>query len=261
MTQEEIDLNSEFNNEFDILYNNITSNQAPGLDLYEKSVFLTRAQLDIVRAYFSGTSNKEQKGFDGNGKRQIDFSMITESVTYDFILDQRLSLLFPPKFDVRPNGFAAQLPNDIFVVVNEYVEVQRNGKAHVLQVLPINFAEYSRLMNKPFRRPLKNQAWRLINSSDGTKHAEFIIGPNDIVSKYTIRYVRRPRAIRLEDFQGLTIDGESAAQCCELDPILYPDIIQRACELAKATYIGDLQSQIVLGQSSQTSIGIGIQNK
>ncbi len=102
-------------------------------------------------------------------------------------------------------------------------------------------------MNKPFRRPLKNQAWRLINSSDGTKHAEFIIGPNDTVSKYTIRYVRRPRAIRLEDFQGLTIDGESTAQCCELDPILRPDIIQRACELAKAAYIGDLQSQIALG--------------
>ena len=40
--------NEEFNNEFDVLYNNITSNQAPGLDEYEKSVFLTKAQDDIV---------------------------------------------------------------------------------------------------------------------------------------------------------------------------------------------------------------------
>ena len=31
--------NPELENEFDILYNNITSNQAPGLDAYEKSVF------------------------------------------------------------------------------------------------------------------------------------------------------------------------------------------------------------------------------
>lgn len=31
----------EFSNEFDILYNNITSNQAPPLDEYEKSVLLT----------------------------------------------------------------------------------------------------------------------------------------------------------------------------------------------------------------------------
>jgi hypothetical protein len=34
---------SEFSNQFDVLYNNITSNQAPGLDEYEKSVFLTKA--------------------------------------------------------------------------------------------------------------------------------------------------------------------------------------------------------------------------
>ena len=36
--------NQEVSNEFDILYNNVTSNQAPGLDEYEKSVFLTKAQ-------------------------------------------------------------------------------------------------------------------------------------------------------------------------------------------------------------------------
>ena len=33
--------NQEFSNEFDILYNNVVGNQAPGLDTYEKSVFLT----------------------------------------------------------------------------------------------------------------------------------------------------------------------------------------------------------------------------
>jgi hypothetical protein len=35
--------NPEFSDEFDIYYNNITSNQAPGLNEYEKSVFLTEA--------------------------------------------------------------------------------------------------------------------------------------------------------------------------------------------------------------------------
>jgi len=33
----------EFSNEFDLLYNNIMSNSAPGLNEYEKSVFLTKA--------------------------------------------------------------------------------------------------------------------------------------------------------------------------------------------------------------------------
>ena len=30
----------EFSTEFDVLYNNVTSNQAPGLNEYEKSLFL-----------------------------------------------------------------------------------------------------------------------------------------------------------------------------------------------------------------------------
>jgi hypothetical protein len=75
--------NLEFSNEFDVLYNNITSNQAPGLDEYEKSVFLTKAQDEIVKAYFNPRLNKTQEGFDGNEKRQIDFSMIMRSVKYE----------------------------------------------------------------------------------------------------------------------------------------------------------------------------------
>ena len=67
----------EFSNEFDVLYNNVTSNQAPGLDEYEKSVFLTKAQDEILKAYFSPRTNKLQEGFDDNERRQIDFSSIT----------------------------------------------------------------------------------------------------------------------------------------------------------------------------------------
>ena len=59
----------EFSNEFDILYNNITSNQAPGLDEYEKSVFLTKAQDEIIKSYFNPRLNKTQEGFDGNERR------------------------------------------------------------------------------------------------------------------------------------------------------------------------------------------------
>jgi hypothetical protein len=34
----------EFSWEFDVLYNNISNGNAPGVNEYEKSVFLTRAQ-------------------------------------------------------------------------------------------------------------------------------------------------------------------------------------------------------------------------
>ena len=68
---------SEFSNEFDLFYNNIMSNAAPGLTEYEKSVFLTKAQDDIIKAYFNPKGNKFQEGLDDSLKRQIDFSTIT----------------------------------------------------------------------------------------------------------------------------------------------------------------------------------------
>ena len=75
----------EFSDQFDVLYNNITSNQAPGLTEYEKSVFLTKAQDEIIKNYFTANSkgNNIQQGFDDSAKRQADFSalMTTHSKT------------------------------------------------------------------------------------------------------------------------------------------------------------------------------------
>lgn len=272
----------EFSDEFDVLYNSITSNQAPGLDEYEKSVFLTKAQDEIIKSYFNPRTNKTQEGFDDNEKRQIDFSMIMRSKVYAEIVDVAkplsddltptpgagsglgvpditkpiLSPFTESFFDLRDNTKAVSLEDDILMFVNEYVEVNRNDVPTRLTILPINYTEYSRLMSKPYKRPTKSQAWRLLDNSSGYKMAEIIVGPNDEITKYVIRYVKRPRAIRLDNFDDVTIDGDKTVQSCELDPILHPEILQRAVELAKAAYTGDLQSQIALGQASQTNMGI-----
>lgn len=312
--------NLELSNEFDVLYNNITSNQAPGLDEYEKSVFLTKAQDEIVKAYFNPKTNKVQEGFDGSEKRQIDFSMLIRSYSYDGItyyinpdlvsiesitftsisqikeeltpsndgiyefatnykIDNTVlnvvedkvsqdgkqlyyvSQFFGSFFDTRDNTTSVTLDQDILMVINEYVEVIRDNNLNTrLTVIPINYIEYSRLMSKPYKRPLKNQAWRLLNN-DSYRKAEIVIGPNDSIKKYVIRYIKRPRAIRLTYFEDVTLDGESTEQSCELDPILHPEILQRAVELAKAAYTGDLTSQVALGQNSQTNMGIVTQSR
>ena len=72
----------EFNTNFDLLYNNIASNQAPGLKKKKKSVFLTNAQLELVKNYFNPKGNKYQEGFDQSPKRQLDFSTITDLMVY-----------------------------------------------------------------------------------------------------------------------------------------------------------------------------------
>lgn len=247
--------NQEFSNEFDILYNNIMSNQAPGLDEYEKSVFLTKAQDEIVKSYFNPKLNKVQEGFDNSERRQIDFSMIIKTVKATKITnDSGLIKLYP-----NEGSELYQIPEKIMMFINESLKVRRDNEEIPLIIIPLNYKEYNRLMTKPYKRPIKNQAWRLnIDSTSDSNRpiVEIVAGYGDTIIDYTIRYVKRPQAIILANLEGVSIDGEFTEQPCELDPILHHEILQRAVELAKAAYTGDLNSQLALGVNSETSMGI-----
>lgn len=371
---------SEFSNEFDVIYNSITSNQAPGLDEYEKSVFLTRGQYDVLYNYLNPKGNKFIEGFDGSKKRQADFSNLMSTVTLSRVdIDN--------KFDDRSICYIA--PPDLFVPINE--SAKDNNYKYV--VTPITFDEYDRLMSKPYQYPVKKHIWRLFtsvtdsipnkvsatitdwgtidspdrrvaikNSSDKTVVFKVVSTPQktsgvdiresydkvsislnidnllleefgnntyDVVQEYLVpggdryddrlnqyigdmssndscipdsfidevlytlpenkdttifsitaapaipsspvieligkmdkpsfsysmRYIRKARPIVLEDLGDLSIDGVSTKTECELDSELHREILQRAVELAKASYTGDLQSQLILGQTSQTDIG------
>ena len=271
----------EFDNQFDVLYNNITSNQAPGLNTYEKSVFLTKAQNEIVKNYFTANSkgNNIGQGFDDSAKRQADFSMLMKTAScgasllpsaassvITVIVGSSSARYTVSRIDPRSQVFT--FPPDVFIPINETLNV--NTK--YFQVIPLRFDEYTRLMSKPYKRPLKNQAWRLINTGTITsmeateslparnayiKFVEIITTPeyDDDTLIYSIRYIRKPHPIIVGDLDGLSIDGETDSEECELDPILHEDILQRAVELAKVawTATGQDNAQMVLaaGQRSE----------
>lgn len=240
----------EFSNEFDVLYNNIMSNQAPGLDEYEKSVFLTKAQLEILKNYFNPKGNKYGQGFDENAKRQIDFSTL--------ITVAKPSLYTPTddyvKFDDRSQLY--KMPSDILLVLNE-TGINTVGEVkRLISIVPINYEEYARLMSKPWKQPLKNQGWRLFQSTGEVDYiSEVVIKYNSTLTDYKIRYVRRPKPIILanlaDEYSNISIEGLNNITECELDPILHPEILQRAVELAKSAYTGDLKSSVELGQRTE----------
>ena len=333
---------SEFSDQFDVLYNNITSNQAPGLNEYEKSLFLTKAEKEIVKNYFSANSagNVLKQGFDDSAKRQADFSVlmktalcaaaqisgsiqvtvkkytctsgdstqilraaqisfvkdgnpytvpndtytvtvsgsnktisvvtgeapdqVTDVVTvigYPYnsgtitVADETQTLL-SGRIDDRSGVYI--FPSDTFIVVNESI---KTVEGRYLQVIPLRFDQYTDYMSKPFKYPLKNQAWRLMNSGEvsngaATKYVEIITNTWDTVGTYNIRYVRVPKPIIVANLGDLSIDGESLQSTeCEIDPILHEDILQRAVELAKIawTATGQDNAQMVLqaGQRSE----------
>ena len=248
---------TEFSDRFDVLYNNIMSNAAPGLNEYEKSVFLTKAQSEIIKNYFNPQGNKYKEGFDQSPKRQIDFSMLMRN--------KNLVANGGTTYDLR--GTSYTYPDDVLLIVNESLILfdGNNKLVGVRQVIPITYDAYTRVMSKPFKEPLKNQAWRLITGvNDNESTAEII--PNNVDRKaasqqYQIRYVKKPRPIIVADLDqtvgDVTIEGEFHAQTSELDLSIHEEILQRAVELAKASYASDqsgqaqLQNQITVGQRSE----------
>lgn len=329
--------NPEFSNEFDILYNSISSNQSPGIDEYEKSVFLTMAQDDIIKSYFNPVLNKSHEGYDDNHRRQIDFSMITKVIDFspikvfvypnksinvtvvsktfielknslakdnskefpyvqnieaamlslgtskfaniipklkvDSIIDApyykaeapeepvTIDPFIEPTFDNRTCVKAVALPSDILMILNERIIVNRAPYGQKeLTVVPVTFASYDSLMSKPYKFPLKNQAWRLINN-DSTNRVDLIVGPNDKIQSYKVRYIKRPRPIILDNAisaeDNLSIGGLTYSSTCELDEILHKEILERAVELALATYAPEkLTSMVAVGNASRTELGM-----
>lgn len=78
--------NEEFEMGFDILYNNIVSNQAPGLNTTEMEFFLNKAQIEVVKNHINGKGNKYGEGYDGSPKRQVEFSSLTKDLIIHFTL-------------------------------------------------------------------------------------------------------------------------------------------------------------------------------
>ena len=239
--------NEEFSNEFDVLYNNITSNQAPGLDEYEKSVFLTKAQSEILREYFNSRVDNTNGGFDGSQKRQYDFSFLIKTAKLEANVSNEGDENYIPKMDNRGSLF--NFPEDYFLSINEVIRDDASSNKFY-SVVSISYSDYQRLMTKPYAYPPKRMAWRLFigtiqktleDTSKITVPVAEIIGKfvgDPTTWDYTLRYVRKPNPIILINLtdDDLSIEGKKTETPCELPSQLHPELLEKAVTLAKIAY-------------------------
>ena len=240
--------NEEFSNEFDVLYNSITSNQAPGLDEYEKSVFLTKAQSEILREYFNSRVDGTNGGFDGSQKRQYDFSFLIKTTILEANLANEGEEGYIPKIDNR--GYLFNFPEDYFLSINEVIRDDESSNKFY-SVVSISYSDYQRLMTKPYAYPPKRVAWRLFigtiqktledNTTKVTVPVAEIIGKfvgNSDNWNYTLRYVKKPNPIILINLtdDDLSIEGKKTETPCEFPSQLHQEILERAVTLAKIAY-------------------------
>ena len=246
----------EFSLEFDVLYNNITSNLSPGLNEYEKSVFLTKAQEEIVKNYFNPKSNIKQEGLNSSIKRDTDFSTLFKTVS----LNLGITEVTNPTNVINSRIKRFVINNDYLFIVNEFCEINKlDNYGNVIDtktttVVPLHFLEFARLNSGPYKEPNLHETWRIISDVNTENKTTFdlYIRYNWSFKNYIIRYIKIPTPIILEDLTGgLTINGLAIKTECELNPILHSEVLNRAVEMAKVMYLGNTNEVIQINQRNE----------
>lgn len=194
-------------------------------DEYEKSLFLTNAQEEIVVNLYNG------KNIYGEG-----FELTEELRRYLEPLVKSKRYTEPESGDgVTENSKFFTLPSDLAYIIMEQLKLSDESlgcmDGSVVNVLPTTHDEYMRIRNNPFRGSTERRALRL---DSGNNKVEIV--SKYAFSSYYIRYISKPNPIVLEDLpSGVTINGCDKESGCLLPELLHRLILQRAVQMALAT--------------------------
>ena len=108
---------------------------------------------------------------------------------------------------------------------------------YTIPVIPLSHDEYDIQLSKPYKYPPKSQAWRITLD----KNLEIVVEPDKIPLWYKIRYIGVPSEI----------DVDNTEKPCKLPEVLHDEVLQRAVELAKISWLGDLTATLTGGQRSE----------
>lgn len=183
-------------------------------DEYEKSVFLSQAQEEIVIELYSGRNNKG-----------LSFESTEEArrLLHNLTVKENFEKLDSKEIEISK-------PEDLWFITSEYCTLQDASfkcvnKENVL-IQPVKQDFLIETLNNPFKSPSERRVLR-VDLDNKIK----LISKFNIVS-YTMNYLKKPYPIILIDLEGLSIRGETKSKECELDSSLHDSIIDRAAALA-----------------------------
>ena len=270
---------TELKKQFNLLYNNINNNAAPGLSDAEIEMFLNKAQDEIVKQHVLGVHTNYQLGVNQTSKRDVELDTLIKTCPYYYHTGDdiyhpkgQLYTLTPPDDD---NENTDEIPPNILMMLTEMISVnldlnnQTSGDIAVLDVVELNYQQLSRFLAGIYKYPKKNQCWKIRHDSFAEivfpvfvyklmdeyikDHPTPPLGYEDILADngdfigYQTQYVEMPPKIELT-----YTAPDTEAKGCSLPEVLHMEIVQRAVELAKAAYAAqDVNIQMSMGQRSE----------
>lgn len=224
----------EFSSQFDILYNSIADNAAPPVNEYEKSVFLTQAQRDLIINIYSGRI------------KSMSFESTEEARRYLSTIEKELNSIALDKMEGTEYQYlplfnnGVNKPEDLWFITLESCQLEEgqclSGKD--IEVRPVTHDDFHRTINNPFKGTTDRRVLRL------EKDDKLYLYSKVPLKSYTMNYIKKPQPIILVDIQDTygvdyTIEGLNGPSECELHPVLHKEILNLAVQYAKNAYISD----------------------
>jgi len=209
--------NEEFSREFDIMFQNINSGSAPGVDEYEKSLLLTQASEKVLLNLIASNSLE----LIANKISTVELVPYSGTIT-----------------PLSENSEFFELPANFLSIINDFV-IKSDGTR--LTVIPISHADYKALSFKPYNFPRRRTVWRIVNA-DSSPIVEIIHRFNDDAATYTPTLSTYPTPIILDGVSE-TIRGVTGPSNTDLLEALHPNILEVAVQMGVVLYIGAPQQQ------------------
>ena len=185
-------------------------------DEYEKSIFLTKAQEQIVLELYQELEQSEE-----NRKY---LSNLIKTGNYVPIGEQDETLI-----NNTFKSYKVEIEDSVLFMIYEQCTLSDENNCinnKIVSVVPTIHDDLDKVLKNPFKSPNNRKVIRL----DFDNKIELISKYN--ISNYKIRYLKKPNPIILVKLEDLNIDKKQEVSNGETNPILHERIVQRAVQLA-----------------------------
>ena len=212
----------EFSNSFDTLLQPYIAKESfneqnnLAFDEYEKSIFLTKAQEQIVLELYQELEQSEEV--------RKYLSNLIKTDNYVPVGEQDETLI-----NNNFKSYKVEISNDILFMIYEQCTLSDKNNCinnKIVSVVPTIHDDLDKVLKNPFKSPNSRKVIRL----DFDNKIELISKYN--ISNYKVRYLKKPNPIILVKLEDLNIDKKQEVSNGETNPILHERIVQRAVQLA-----------------------------
>ena len=214
----------EFSNSFDTLLQPYIAKESfseqnnLAFDEYEKSIFLTKAQEQIVLELYQELEQSEEV--------RKYLSNLIKTDNYVPVGEQDETLI-----NNNFKSYKVEINNDILFMIYEQCTLSDENNCinnKIVSVVPTIHDDLDKVLKNPFKSPNSRKIIRL----DFDNKIELISKYN--ISNYKVRYLKKPNPIILVSLEdNLSINnGDTEVSNGETNPILHERIVQRAVQLA-----------------------------